>query len=629
MLIRLLPQDNSSAELVADLRKDSQATFGGAECTVPLQRAQNSQEVWFIIERNNGAYSITCERDDILVNDTPCGGTIELHDGDIIQIQEDIFSLAIEAREESSHEVETAEENTSETIEHKDSEDSEQDFTDKQEPEEKEEPITHQELEEKDDDIFAASTASSYDHKLEESPQVDLETSHWLFKVLTGPNSGAQMSLEDGKDYIIGSDANSCDIVLTDLSVSKQHLKLKTDEDGKIFIEDLNSRNGVLLNGEKIEKNIEQDTSAIITAGATTFMVVDRHKEQKTIVTPNLPIKERVVVEKVVEKSAQDNLEESSTQKHKEGPVTKSRAKAQVSSSAIFIAFMLAIVGVLSFGVYSLFDEQQLIKSSSPDHIQELTAILEEYPYFDFQFNEGSGNLQLSGHILTQKDKNLLLNRLQSLSFIRHVDTTNLIVDDLVWQQFNLSLERNFKGITLSGQIPGEFIISGVLQTQGQSEELNRYLTVNFPYNDLLVNKVVVEEQVVASINDRLQEISPNELIAELNNGELLIVGTIPPKGRTSLQELIAQVKTLPGISNVRNLVIEQSKNDDNGMIDISNNYEVSGFTKEANANVNIIINGRILKRGDVLDGMTIVSIRPKMVILEKDNIKYRINYNP
>lgn len=49
---------------------------------------------------------------------------------------------------------------------------------------------------------------------------------------------------------IIGR-SSSCDLVLALEGISRQHCKLDI-EDGNIFITDLGSTNGVLINGEKI-----------------------------------------------------------------------------------------------------------------------------------------------------------------------------------------------------------------------------------------------------------------------------------------------------------------------------------------------------------------------------------------
>jgi hypothetical protein len=40
------------------------------------------------------------------------------------------------------------------------------------------------------------------------------------------------------------------------------------------------------------------------------------------------------------------------------------------------------------------------------------------------------------------------------------------------------------------------------------------------------------------------------------------------------------------------------------------------------------LINGKILGPGDQLDGMNVTAINPSSVYLEKDGMKYKIDYN-
>src|SRR5581483_2092868 len=89
----------------------------------------------------------------------------------------------------------------------------------------------------------------------EDLSSVNVETTdevRWFLKVISGPNSGAEFAMQRGSTYILGKDPNLCDIVFQDLSVSRQHARLIVDNDNAIFIEDLGSRNGVLINGEPV-----------------------------------------------------------------------------------------------------------------------------------------------------------------------------------------------------------------------------------------------------------------------------------------------------------------------------------------------------------------------------------------
>ncbi|MBM3192224.1 MAG: EscD/YscD/HrpQ family type III secretion system inner membrane ring protein, partial [Chlamydiae bacterium] len=62
--------------------------------------------------------------------------------------------------------------------------------------------------------------------------------------------------------------------------------------------------------------------------------------------------------------------------------------------------------------------------------------------------------------------------------------------------------------------------------------------------------------------------------------------------------------------------------------IDLSDKYKVTGTSKVGNVNQFVVINGQILTMGDALDGMTITQIEPDSVLLEKEGLKYKINYN-
>jgi hypothetical protein len=91
------------------------------------------------------------------------------------------------------------------------------------------------------------------------------------------------------------------------------------------------------------------------------------------------------------------------------------------------------------------------------------------------------------------------------------------------------------------------------------------------------------------------------------------------------MNAVLAEIKEILGVRSIRNtttgLAPEQS------VINISDKYEVTGISNQA-GNLSVVINGRILMKGDVLDGMTITSIQPNMILLEKEELKYKIDIN-
>jgi hypothetical protein len=76
----------------------------------------------------------------------------------------------------------------------------------------------------------------------------------------------------------------------------------------------------------------------------------------------------------------------------------------------------------------------------------------------------------------------------------------------------------------------------------------------------------------------------------------------------------------------VKNFVIFTAA--DTSRIDITAQYQVSGYSKKDEKSQFIVINGKILSIGDMIDGMTVTNIQSTMVLLEKDGLKFRINYN-
>ncbi|NGX38526.1 MAG: Oxoglutarate dehydrogenase inhibitor, partial [Chlamydiae bacterium] len=108
----------------------------------------------------------------------------------------------------------------------------------------------------------------------------------WLMKVISGPNSGAEFAMHKSSTFLIGKDPNICDIVFQDLSVSRQHARLTIDDEDNAFIEDLGSRNGVIVNGELISEKLLLSSQDLVALGTTTFLVIDRHEARETIISP-------------------------------------------------------------------------------------------------------------------------------------------------------------------------------------------------------------------------------------------------------------------------------------------------------------------------------------------------------
>jgi type III secretion system YscD/HrpQ family protein len=456
------------------------------------------------------------------------------------------------------------------------------------------------------------------------------ETGRWLLKVISGPNNGAEFYMQTGHSYIIGTDPHTCDIVFHDTSVSRQHTRISVNEDDTLVIEDLKSRNGVLVNGEKLDGRQPLSPSVIVTMGTTAFVVYDREGEMQTIISPLLPSIVRVLQHDEGEKQAPSEAAVAPVAPTTlPPPQDLSMPPPKKSWAPLFL--LMGILGLFAFGslaTYSLFRTDPVVAEPEVNAPEMINQILAPFPSVKYSFNKATGSLLLLGHVASLADKNQLLYSLQNLQFIKSVDDTGLVIDEYVWREINSVLSRNpsWQGISVHSPTAGEFALTGYLQTRKQAEQLSDYMSVNFPYLDLLKNQIVVEEDVMGQINVWLQQSNLSNIQAKIGNGEITLTGAIASEQASDLNTVIQRIREIPGVRLVNNLVRSQQVAD-MGMVNISNQYVVSGQSKVGDT-YTVIINGRIVSKGDIIDGMAINSITPNAIFLEKDGTKYRIDYN-
>ena len=84
--------------------------------------------------------------------------------------------------------------------------------------------------------------------------------------VTKGAQAGERYPLTAG-EYLIGRNP-TCDINLTDSSVSRQHAKIRALTDGTFVVEDSNSSYGTLVNHQKVTKAALTDKAELQLGGA-------------------------------------------------------------------------------------------------------------------------------------------------------------------------------------------------------------------------------------------------------------------------------------------------------------------------------------------------------------------------
>ena len=492
--------------------------------------------------------------------------------------------------------------------------------------------------EEKQDSIFDEDHATADEDALAQIDFDLMEAGRWFLKVIAGPNTGAEFSMQPSTSYVIGTDPSSCDIVFHDSSVSRQHARLTVGKDDTVTIEDLKSRNGTIIDDEKLEASKTIPSNTVITTGTTSFVVLDREGKRDTIISPLLPSIVKVLQREEARKNEADAAAKVQSDKELENPapavvaaapiVEKPPEKAPTHYGAlILIAMITGILVVVGIGTTTLFRSQEVVVPQV-NMKEKLDDALAAFPSVKYSFNKSTGRLLLIGHVLTSTDRSQLLYNLQGLTFIKSLDPNNIIIDEYIWQETNQVLGKNldWRGVTIHSPTPGHFVLTGYLKTRKQSDQLSDYLSQNFPYLDLLDKKIVVEEDVVTQMNIDLQEVGLRDVAVQMNNGEVSLSGAVGTDKFNDLEKAIEEIKAIPGVRNVNNFVVELAP--EQSVINLTSKYDVTGYSHQGDVNLNVVINGRILSRGDALDGMTITSIKPSAIFLEKDGTKYRIDYN-
>lgn len=454
----------------------------------------------------------------------------------------------------------------------------------------------------------------------------------WLIKVVNGPNNGAEFYMQSGYSYLLGTDPKTCDIVFHDKSVSRQHARITVTEDDQLYIEDLNSKNGVLVSGRQVEGKETLEPTNIVTLGTTAFIVYDREGEMQTIISPLLPSIVKVLQAEEEKNTTSKDLGEPFIPANETIEETLAVKPTQQSNKSHFGKSLLfaALIGlflIVGIGTHALFKNDPVEEVINTHAEEAITKAMAAYPSVKWAYNKSTGSVLLIGHVSSAAEKSQLLYSLHSIpSAVKTIDDSGIVIDEGVWREANSILSKTpaFQGITIHSPEAGKFILSGTLKTRQQAEQLYDYVGINFPYLDLLKRDVVVEEDILHQIQGWLLDSGFNSVSVKMIDGEVTLTGSIPANLEGKFPELLDKIRGIHGVRTVYNLT--QSITADLGVKNITGQYQVTGSTKIGN-NYTVQINGRILSEGDSIDNMLITKITPNGVFLEDGNKKFRIDY--
>jgi len=452
------------------------------------------------------------------------------------------------------------------------------------------------------------------------SPEVHfdlMEGTRFLLKVVGGPNSGAEFPLSVDHTYVIGTDSQVADIIFHDVSVSRQHASVTLKADNQLMLKDLGSRNGTYLDEEKVSGAVELPVSKVVSLGTSTFVVLDTEGEKNTIISPLLPSIVKVLQQQEEKKAASRPAEEEEYKKEPSSP------SFSMLGAFILVAVISTLLAIVGLGVRSLLTTET-VQTKKLDVQNELKQLFVPYPSVRYSYTDTNGRLLLVGHVLTNVDHSELMQSLQGIPDIRSIED-NIIVDEFVWKEANQILAQNpaWKGVSMFSPSPGIFQVTGVVPNRRQLDTLVEYLNQTFNFPELLDFKVVVEEDLLNQVVALLRNRSFPNVKAAYSEGQILLSGVITVDQEPKFQAVVDEIGKIPGIRAVQNSVVSHKTE---AVTNISSRYKVTGYLDQGNGKINVVINGRIVGVGDVLDGMTITSITPEAIMLEKDTEKFRIN---
>lgn len=472
-------------------------------------------------------------------------------------------------------------------------------------------PQSSLQMDDEDEEEELSSTPTIYDEdeELDQFTLLSKEPARWVVKAISGPNSGGEFNLEVGKTYVIGKDAGTTDITFQDLSVSRQHARISLGEDGVITVEDLGSRNGVLVNGHRLMEPKALKSQDVIALGTTTLLLIDRDEERETIYSP--PSNFGVTFE-------EESLEEESKKNWKDTIIPM----RHIVIGCVFLLLVLVAIG----GVFSLFKSSS-VEMVHVDENKQIEDVLAKFPAVNFNLTKSTGKIFLIGHVMTDIEHQELMYMIKALPFIHSVDD-NVIIDELVWENFNALLMKNpkWRSVSVSSVSPGSFILRGFVASNEEAIQLDDYVTINFPYLEHLNNDVVVEKTLEDEVQTYLLERGFVNVTFQLAAGEVILAGRVNKKDERKFNDMIDALSKAKGVRTVKSFVI--FVNASSAIMDLTGKYKVTGTSKFGNIDQYVVINGKILSRGDVLDGMMVTQIQQNTIYLEKDGLKFRINYN-
>jgi type III secretion system YscD/HrpQ family protein len=216
--------------------------------------------------------------------------------------------------------------------------------------------------------------------------------------------------------------------------------------------------------------------------------------------------------------------------------------------------------------------------------------------------------------------------RLGQINFVLSIED-NVVIDEGVWRMMNdvISNTPAWRGVSVHSPSAGKFVVTGYVATADEATQLSEDLTVNFPYMDRLDNQVIIQEVLDAQVEAMINGSRLGAVTFQLAGGQLVLMGRYSDTMGTEFEALVKHLNAVKGITSVKNFAVATSPSD--AGIDLSDHFQVSGTSTYDGRGYSVVLNEKIYTLGDQVDGMKITAIESSKILLEKDGLRYKIDY--
>ena len=496
--------------------------------------------------------------------------------------------------------------------------------------------------------FLAATTRAQQNDKPTTNPTPSMEknTSNiqnpimykWSFKIIGGISAGTYQELENGQTYVLGASVSNTHFLIRDFGVSNTHASIQISQDGtQCYIKDLNSKNGLIKNGEIVPSNtdIQINSNDVIELGFAKLIIIDRTQPIKTV---SIKMQDPGNINETT-----DDIMHIAANKTRMFPGNVRDLKVNVDTAvAVFIlqkmktfaikilpfgAFlfcMSTIVFIVGSLCYHSFQEHQ-VETLSVDIKTQVEEVLSEFKHVDFFYNQHTKTLLLTGWLTTNSEMDTLYHKITSIKDLYRI-SNEIVVNERIGLEINELLGGNpqWEYVNININQPGQIEIYGYVTTKKDYDFLTSNIN-NVDFSCKIVNNVTIEEKTDALISTLIQKYQLHNVIAYTYAwGEITIIGSIAEQQKSVLEKLISSLYEIKGIKIVENITTILQE-DITSIRDISHIYKITGHILHTTKGQIVIINGKMYTVGDILDGMTISEINSNQVFLEKNKKKFCI----